>query len=235
MDNHYHLVIETQKPNLAQGMRQLNGVYTQAMNRRHGHTGHLFQGRYKSILVDKNAYFAAVIRHAVLNLVRTGTVEDPADWLWSSHRATAGQTTVPDWLSTEAVLNIFERQGDAACRRYRDFVLAGIDQDSIWSGLRQQIYLGDNDFIRRMQAHVSTDTAADVPRTQRPPAPPLEHIATRYRSRDAAILAAYATGAYSKIDIARFYGLHPATIGRIVKRRCAIVDRSIASENEKAG
>ncbi|HLR12272.1 MAG TPA: transposase, partial [Burkholderiaceae bacterium] len=119
MDNHYHLVIETQKPNLAQGMRQLNGVYTQAMNRRHGHTGHLFQGRYKSILVDKNAYFAAVIRHAVLNLVRTGTVEDPADWLWSSHRATAGQTTVPDWLSTEAVLNIFERQGDAACRRYR--------------------------------------------------------------------------------------------------------------------
>ena len=70
MGNHYHLVVETPKGNLSKGMRQLNGVFTQVSNRRHGKVGHVFQGRYKAILIDKNAYWLEVSRYVVLNPVR---------------------------------------------------------------------------------------------------------------------------------------------------------------------
>lgn len=70
MDNHYHLIIETLDGNLSNGMRQLNGVYTQTTNRRHSRSGHLFQGRYKAILVDKNQYLLELARYVVLNPVR---------------------------------------------------------------------------------------------------------------------------------------------------------------------
>ena len=70
MDNHYHLLIETPEANLVSGMRRLNGVYTQAFNRRHQRVGHVFQGRYKSILVDKDSYLQELCRYIVLNPVR---------------------------------------------------------------------------------------------------------------------------------------------------------------------
>lgn len=80
MDNHYHIVIETAEGNLSQGMRQLNGVYTQQHNRRHGLSGHVFQGRFKAILVQKEAYLLELARYVVLNPVRAGMVNDVVDW-----------------------------------------------------------------------------------------------------------------------------------------------------------
>ena len=80
MENHYHLFVETPRANLSKGMRQLNGVYTQWSNRRHGRSGHLFQGRYKGILVDSDAYLQELSRYIVLNPIRAGMVDDPADW-----------------------------------------------------------------------------------------------------------------------------------------------------------
>jgi len=77
MTNHYHLVVETPEGNLSKGMRHLNGMYTQASNRRHGRTGHLFQGRFKAILVDKDSYLLELVRHVVLNLVRAKMVKLP--------------------------------------------------------------------------------------------------------------------------------------------------------------
>ena len=91
MDNHYHLLIETPDGNLAIGMRQLNGVYTQLFNKLHGRTGHLFQGRYKSILIQKDSHLLEVCRYVVLNPVRAKMVEAPEAWKWSSYRATAGR------------------------------------------------------------------------------------------------------------------------------------------------
>ncbi|MDQ6959345.1 MAG: transposase, partial [Mariprofundaceae bacterium] len=85
MDNHYHLIIETPEANLSRGMRQLNGVFTQNSNRRHGRCGHLFQGRFKSIVVAADVYLLELSRYVVLNPVRAGMVADPADWLWSSY------------------------------------------------------------------------------------------------------------------------------------------------------
>ena len=82
MSNHYHLLIETPDGNLGKGMRQLNGVYTQRSNRRHERVGHLFQGRYKAILVDGDAYLLELSRYVVLNPVRAGIVEAPEEWHW---------------------------------------------------------------------------------------------------------------------------------------------------------
>ncbi len=97
MDNHYHLLIETPDGNLALGMRQLNGVYTQLFNKRHQRTGHLFQGRYKSILIQKDSHLLEVCRYVVLNPVRARMVERPEVWKWSSYRATAGRELPATW------------------------------------------------------------------------------------------------------------------------------------------
>lgn len=101
MNNHYHLLLETVDGNLWRGMRQLNGVYTQRFNRRHGLVGHLFQGRYKAILVQKDAYLLELARYVVLNPVRARMVLDPAEWPWSSYPVIIGEAPVPDWLDGE--------------------------------------------------------------------------------------------------------------------------------------
>jgi len=117
MDNHYHLVIETPKANLAKGMRQLNGIFTQATNRRHDCVGHLFQCRYKSILVDGDAYLLELCRYVVLNPVRAGMVDTASAWPWSSYRAMVGEQSVPSLLTTTMLLNHFSSQLPRACMR----------------------------------------------------------------------------------------------------------------------
>lgn len=98
MSNHYHLVIETPESNPAKGMRQLNGVYTQMVNRIHGRDGHVFQGRYKAILVVKDSYLLELARYVVLNPVRAHRVNDVNVWLWSSYHAMTEQAACPSWL-----------------------------------------------------------------------------------------------------------------------------------------
>lgn len=90
MNNHYHLVIETPDANLSKGMRQLNGVYTQRFNQKHQRAGHLFQGRFKALLIQKEPYLLEVCRYVVLNPVRAGAVKRSEEWAWSSYRGTAG-------------------------------------------------------------------------------------------------------------------------------------------------
>lgn len=220
MDNHYHLLVETPDANLSRGMRHLNGLYTQACNRRHGRCGHLFQGRYKGILVDRDNYLQELSRYLVLNPVRAGMVKDPADWPWSSYRAMLGEAPAPAWLTTDTVLSQFSSQRAAARRRYRLFVAEGMDADPVWSGLRQQIYLGDSDFVARMQkqSQVQGDELSIPDAQRRGPAPTIAAIAEACPDRNQAIIEAYATGAYSYREIAEFFGIHLATVGRIVRR-----------------
>lgn len=226
MDNHYHLVVQTPDGNLSRGMRQLNGVFTQASNRRYRCSGHLFQGRFKAILVDADAYLLELARYVVLNPVRAQRVDDPAKWTWSSYRATVGKAPVPQWLAVSGLLRRFARRRTEARQRYRQFVAEGLGQGSIWTGLRQQIYLGDERFVERMQHRMTVPDELNVPRAQRrPPAPSLEALAATHPERNAAIAAAYATGAYSYRQIAEFFGLHLVTVGRIV-RAAASTDAS---------
>ena len=104
MGNHYHLMLETPDPNLSLGMRQLNGVYTQTFNRRHKRVGHIFQGRYKSILVEKGPHLLELCRYIVLNPVKAGMVKRPEHWLWSSYKATAGMSKADGFLSMDWIL-----------------------------------------------------------------------------------------------------------------------------------
>jgi len=221
MTNHYHLVVETPEGNLSKGMRHLNGQYTQASNRRHGRTGHLFQGRFKGILVDKDSYLLELTRYVVLNPVRAGMVKHPGMYLWSSYRAMMGEAPSPHWLATDGLLSQFGSRRNDARRRYEKFVMEGIHGESIWGGLRQQIYLGDEKFVDRMQRKAKFQgDALSIPRVQRrKPAPPLNQIVARYPDRDDAIMAAYSTGIYSYREIAEQLGIHLATVGRIVRSR----------------
>ena len=145
MTNHYHLVVETPAPNLSHGMRQLNGRYTQAFNFRHQRDGHLFQGRYQAILIDREAYLKEVCRYVVLNPVRAGLAPDARAWRWSSYRATlasgqvggdlagqagqagqAGRTpAAQDWLAMRDLLALFAEAPEAAAQIYAGFVAEG--------------------------------------------------------------------------------------------------------------
>jgi REP element-mobilizing transposase RayT len=120
MGNHYHLVVETVEANLSRGMRQLNGVYTQHVNRRHGRVGHVFQGRYKAILVQKEGYLLELARYVVLNPVRAGMVADAAQWPWSSYSAMVVQAEPPKWLNTAWLLGQFGRTRGEAVAGHAD-------------------------------------------------------------------------------------------------------------------
>ncbi|OIO78240.1 MAG: addiction module toxin RelE [Hydrogenophilales bacterium CG03_land_8_20_14_0_80_62_28] len=219
MDNHYHLLIQTPDGNLSKGMRQLNGVYTQASNRRHQRVGHLFQGRFKAILVDKDAYLLELARYIVLNPVRAGRVKKPNDWAWSSYRASMGLEPAPPWLAEDGLLAMFAKRRSSAQQRYAQFVSEGIKVGSPWAHLKGQVFLGDERFVTRMQAHIQTGKDdVQIPRAQRrPEPPPLAEIAERAPDRNAAIVAAHATGGYSYQQIADYFGVHFTTVGRIVR------------------
>ncbi len=116
MDNHYHLLIETPDANLQTGMRQLNGVYTQQFNRRHARVGHVFQGRYKAILVDKDRYLLELCRYVVLNPVRANMVALPEQYRWSSYAAMMGAQQEVSWLSTNWILSQFSSRRTIASK-----------------------------------------------------------------------------------------------------------------------
>lgn len=219
MSNHYHLMVETPDGNLSKGMRQLNGMFTQASNRRHRRTGHLLQGRFKGILVDKHSYLLELARYVVLNPVRAGMVKRPEAYPWSSYWAMIGTAPVPTWLATDGLLSQFGKRRAEARQRYRRFVQEGIGRPSVWSELRQQMYLGDEKFVERMQKQIKVQgDELSIPRAHRKAAPPsLATIAAKHRERNAAIMAAYSTGAYSYREIAAHFDLHLATVGRVIR------------------
>lgn len=222
MTNHYHLLIETPSPTLSRGMRDLDGFDGQAFNRRHRRPGHVFQGRFKAILVERDAHLLELCRYIVLNPVRARMVRHAGDWPWSSYAATAGLAEAPPWLATDWLLSQFGADHEQARAAYRDFVAAGHSTRSVWADLKGQIWLGTPAWVERMQALVAVTgpASAEVPRQQRQPMPePLSVFAARYRDRNAAIRAAYASGAYTLRQIARHFGIHESTASRALRRR----------------
>jgi REP element-mobilizing transposase RayT len=226
MTNHYHLVVETPEGNLSQGMRQLNGVYTQWINRTHDRVGHVFQGRYKAILVEKDSYLLELARYVVLNPVRAGMVRDAGRWAWSSYRYMIGETPAPAWLQTDWILGQFSRQRTRAIAKYREFVRDGLKQASPWTELKGQIYLGNEKFVARMQRHAADKAEiGEIPRAQRRPvAKPLAYYQNRYKIRDEAIYHAYASGDYAMQAIALHFGVHYSTVSRVVQRMADVGD-----------
>lgn len=218
MSNHYHLLIETPETNLAEGMRLLNGVYTQRFNRIQGRSGHVFQGRYKAILVERDSYLLELARYVVLNPLRAGMVRRLETWLWSSYLATCGQAAAPEWLQTDWILAQFGRQRASTIRKYVQFVHEGARLPSVWTQLQGQIYLGSEAFVKKMQAHIEQSPSLDeIPRAQRRGlAQPLADFERRY-PRNEAMARAYLSGQHTMAAIAGHFGVHYSTVSRKVR------------------
>lgn len=224
MTNHYHLVIETPEPNLSRGMRQLNGVYAQAFHTRHGTGGHLFQGRFHTVLVEKDRHLLELARYLVLNPVRAGLVADPAEWAWSSYRATAGLEPVPPFLTVDDVLGLFGGQRARAADAYRRFVAEGTKLPSPWRQLTGGLVLGSDEFaldIRRRLADAGE--LARAKEIQRLGRPPLAELMADHRnwSRDEMaeqVQLAHETYGYRLGEIAAALGVHSSTVSRSLRR-----------------
>ena len=203
MDNHYHVVVETADGNLSKGMRQLNGVYTQYFNRQYNRVGHVYQGRYKAILVDKEAYLLELSRYVVLNPIRAHMITVIDKWPWSSYPYMIGKRRVPDWLETSWLLSHFSLQPKRARAKYIDFVREGIGLPPIWDSLKHQIYLGDENFINNHQKAIKKkETLDDIPALQKRAMPkPISYYQNEYVDEKQAITQAFLSGGYTLKEI----------------------------------
>jgi REP element-mobilizing transposase RayT len=217
MTNHFHLLLETPEANLSRGMRRLNGAWSQHFNRRHERVGHLLQGRFHAVLVERDSHLLELARYVVLNPVRGGMVTTPEDYRWSSLRATLGLAPAPAWLDSRALLARF---GSRA--RYLDFVHEGIGQISPWAAVRGGI-LGSDDFVAQLgetldRAAAATEFSRDERLVGRDPLeahfPPA--LAGARAARNDTIRALVHAGHYTAAEISRHLGLHYSTVSRIV-------------------
>jgi REP element-mobilizing transposase RayT len=179
MGNHYHLLVRTPDPNLGRAMRHLNGVYTQRINRLSLTDGPLFRGRYKSILVDADAYLRQLSRYIHLNPVDAGIVAHPEDYPDSSYRAYLGQASCPSWLHTSFCLSLFGKEH--ARGEYQRFVEAGVDDElrSFYNKSRPGPILGRPEFRTelRLRAEVDKHRAdPEVPDARRVRRPGLSEV-----------------------------------------------------------
>src|SRR6266498_5545404 len=149
MDNHYHLLIETPRAGLNRALRFLSGVYTQAFNRLHKRVGHLFQGRYKAILVEKDSYLLKLSRYIHLNPWRVKRSMDPIKYPWSSLGSYVGARAAPAWL---IVRDVMSQLGSKGKREYRQFVVDGIKEGirTPWDEVRGQAVIGSEEFVEEM-------------------------------------------------------------------------------------
>jgi hypothetical protein len=217
MTNHYHLLVETMEANLSQGMRQLNGVYTQHFNRRHNLVGHLFQGRYKAILVHKESYLLELSRYIALNPLRAKIVSSLDDWQWSSHHYFVHSKNPPAWLERDWLLSRFGNTHTAAVSAYEAFVLAGVDETSPLTATRHQILLGDDTFVsKHQQLQRSKELVETVRAERRAVALTLIEYQTRYPNRDEAMARAYLSTAFTMAQIASAFGVSAKTVSRAV-------------------
>jgi len=221
MSNHYHLLVETIDGNLSKGMRQLNGVYTQHFNRRHGEVGHLFQGRYKAILVQKDNYLLELSRYIVLNplRVRTKMVKNLDQWPWSSYPATMGIANATEWLDTDWLLSQFGKQGKLARRRYHEFIMQGKGLASPLKETRHQLLLGDDAFVEQFRDSKSADQLREISKAQkRSQAKTLHEYDKQHKTRNEAMAKAYHSGAYTMREIAEHFAVHYMTVSRAIRQ-----------------
>ncbi|KQZ43477.1 transposase [Duganella sp. Root1480D1] len=194
MPNHFHLLLQTIHPNLSDGIHMLNATYCQHFNQRHGLTGHVIQGRFHAVNVDKNSQLLAVARYVSLNPVRARLAQDAADWPWSSHRHYLDPSGAPGWLETHWLLSLFgngELGGRIAA--YKKFVAAGI-------GLPDPLAFH-----------------TERPSPDRENAISLYAYAEQYTERDEAMARAFQSTAYTRQEIADHFGVSIKTVSRAIQ------------------
>ncbi len=229
MDNHYHLLIETPSPNLSRGMQLLNGIYTQSFNRRHKRSGHVFQGRFKAILVEKESHLLELARYIVLNPVRAKIVRSARDWLWSSYRATTGEDQSPDFLTVDWILSQFDEQQEPAVRAYKRFVSEGRGIE-VWDRLRSGSVLGSDNFVERIEPLLhSLPTDPHILRKEldvaRPSLDSLFSDVQDKKTRNQKIYEAVRQYHYTLQAVGEHLGLHYSTISVIAGREASRIQK----------
>jgi REP element-mobilizing transposase RayT len=222
MVNHYHIVGETPRGNVAHAMRYLNGIYAQASNRRHRRTGHVFEARYRSLNIQRESYLKRAVRYVVLNPVRAHLVTAAAAWPWTTYRATAGLEPAPAWLSLDWLEWAFRAESrPEAAARYREYVettvsRAGVNTRAIALGGRAS---------RELMANLSRGPEVErgLPGPKTAIARPLLTAALAdttgpAATRRRAIYQAHAIHGYSQSDIARYLKVDPSTISKLLHR-----------------
>ena len=219
MDNHYHLLIETPLPNLSTGMRQLNGIYTQGFNLRWDRVGHLFQGRFKSYIVEKESYLLELSRYIVLNPVRAGIVRNVEDWEWSSYRILSGIKKKKDFIFTDTLWSYFSSDVIDSQKGYRGFVYSGAGQDDkLFKSAKGGFILGGEGFAKSIMQKLKTRKIDEITRKERySDRPELEKI-FHGKSRDEGIGIAINEWGYVLKEVGDFVHLHYSTVSRIAKK-----------------
>ncbi len=223
MPNHYHLVLTTPSGVLSKGMRQLNGVYAQRFHHRHDSVGHLFQGRFRSILVDRDAYLLEVCRYVVLNPVRAGLVSKSDGWRWSSYKATAGLGPKPSFLASDRLLEHLGRDPAKTRRAFIRFVEGGTGAENPWGNLKGGVFLGDDTFASTFSPELAGKRAnPDFPRCQRmADRPPLGDILTNTQNemlRGQQLLHARRRWGYRITEISEHLRLHRNKVADLVRK-----------------
>jgi putative transposase len=217
MGNHYHLLVETIEPNLADGIRHLNSTYSAYLNRKYELVGHVFQGRYKAIICQRETYLLELARYIVLNPVRASFVRAPEEWWWSSHLSVLGIAEAPAWLDVDSLLSHFDEHSEAAISSYRKFVAAGINGESPLSHVCHQTILGDEGFIEEVAKKSSIPKEGISREQRRIVAHPLGYYFQKYEPEEAAAKA-FATTLYSMSEIARYCGVSLKTISKRIRK-----------------
>jgi REP element-mobilizing transposase RayT len=223
MGNHYHLVLETPEPNLSDAMQYINGVFAQQSNRRHGQTGHVFEGRFRSLVIQRDSYLMRAARYVVRNPVRAGLVAHAGTWPWSSYRATAGLEPVPRWLHVDWIHEAFHaRSLREARQRYVEYVNA--PAASVRPIALNAVALGTREFSRGLlEVLRAGQPDRPVPRIVRTLSrPTLSELFDGGRasrvSRDRVIYRARTEHGYRFADIARYLGIDRSTASKAANR-----------------
>ncbi|MFH1404570.1 MAG: transposase [Patescibacteria group bacterium] len=222
MPNHYHLLIETPDGNLSAGMRDLNGNYSQGYNKNHKTVGHLFQGRYKAFLIEKEPYLLNVAQYIVLNPVRANLAKHPREWKWSSYKATAGDSKKESWLSINWILSYFSKKKDYAQKLYKDSIMSVVLDESPLSKVKHGAILGYQPFIDWVWNNVTkgSESISEITREDRilgrPTLKELFKEVSSKKHRNGLIYRAKVRCGYSITDISKHLGLSRVTVSRIL-------------------
>jgi len=198
MNNHEHLYVETPAANLSAGMQHLNGSYTSYFNRRHRRIGHLFQGRFKAVLIENEGHYWEVSRYIHLNPVRAKLADRPEAWRWSSYPGYHRRSRELQWVTYRGILREFGRSADKARRAYRRYVAAGVQTTPTcpWNDAAGGLILGDEGFVDKIRGMLDgrvVDPSLPALETLRP-RPTLKRIAEAVASEFGASPADWSPG-----------------------------------------
>lgn len=212
MSDRYHLVVETPRPNLSKAMRQLNGVFTQHSNRRHETAGHVFGGRYRSVVVQREKYLLPLIGHVFAFPLRAGFVRHPKQFKWSSCRYVYGKDRTPEHMD----LGWFEDGFSSDIAGFNGFLRENYPRD-VLGETKKQIYLGDEEFIESVQKRIGS-APADVPKTQvtKPVKSVLGSFMKDGADREEAVARTYLTGDYTLREISEAVSVHYSGVSKMV-------------------